>query len=671
MKNRFTLLIAFCLMALTASAQLVDVITGLQFPYALALDGNDLYISVGLSSNGKIAKLDITQPNPTLTTVVQISTNPGGLVINGNDLFFTKFYDGIVSKINITQTNPTVTDIVDLTGTAGGLLLSGNELFISNENQNEVVKIDYTQPNPTPSTLVTGLSGPFGIAKDGNNLYISEFAGGKVVKVDLSQMNPAPVNLVTGLSQPGGLTLNGKFLYIAHGGSFAGKISRVDVTQTLPMLEDIVGGLSNPRLCAFDGIDLYIAEAGSSSAPTGKISKLEIGQPTFSTQPTICANAVPTDLGGASPTGGSYSGPGVTDDGNGETFTFDPVAAGGAGTYTVTYTAINGQTATSTLTVVASPTAMFTPPSPVIVDAGVQTGLGGGTPTGGVYSGTGITDDGNGMTYSFDPMAAGVGTHTITYSYTDGNGCSDMAEGVVEVNAAIPPDNECSGANDINALFGQAENEPQTSSLYDNTGYNSTGDPATGYECFDDGALERTTWYSFMGDGNNYRIKTIQCTATNYITNGDTQMAVYSGDCANPTAVACSEDEDFGNQIYNANLELQTVAGTNYLIMIDGWSGTTYSAEGEFCLEVTNLTPNAVTDIKQTDIQIFPNPTTGEIQMRNVDADQVQIFDGMGRLLFSEKQPGNTLDLSAMPAGVYFLKITEGKEVYSARVVKE
>jgi hypothetical protein len=42
----------------------------------------------------------------------------------------------------------------------------------------------------------------------------------------------------------------------------------------------------------------------------------------------------------------------------------------------------------------------FTAPADLCLDAGVQTGLGGGTPTGGVYSGPGVTDDGNGMTYS-------------------------------------------------------------------------------------------------------------------------------------------------------------------------------------------------------------------------------------------------------------------------------
>ena len=52
-------------------------------------------------------------------------------------------------------------------------------------------------------------------------------------------------------------------------------------------------------------------------------------------------------------------------------------------------------------------------------DAGIQAGLGGGSPSGGVYSGPGVTDDGNGTTYSFDPAAAGVGVHTLTYAYTD------------------------------------------------------------------------------------------------------------------------------------------------------------------------------------------------------------------------------------------------------------
>jgi hypothetical protein len=70
----------------------------------------------------------------------------------------------------------------------------------------------------------------------------------------------------------------------------------------------------------------------------------------------------------------------------------------------------------------------FTAPSDLCVDAGVQLGLGGGSPTGGVYSGPGVTDDGNGNTYSFDPLAAGIGVHAITYTLSGTCSASDDVE---------------------------------------------------------------------------------------------------------------------------------------------------------------------------------------------------------------------------------------------------
>jgi len=59
--------------------------------------------------------------------------------------------------------------------------------------------------------------------------------------------------------------------------------------------------------------------------------------------------------------------------------------------------------------------AAFTAPGDVCETVGILTNLGGGTPSGGLYSGPGVTDDGNGSTFTFDPSVAGVGVHTITY----------------------------------------------------------------------------------------------------------------------------------------------------------------------------------------------------------------------------------------------------------------
>ncbi|MEL6660614.1 MAG: SdrD B-like domain-containing protein, partial [Bacteroidota bacterium] len=157
---------------------------------------------------------------------------------------------------------------------------------------------------------------------------------------------------------------------------------------------------------------------------------------TFTAPADQCEDApLLTGQGGGSPTGGVYSGPGVTDDGNGTTYTFSPDGAG-VGVHTITYnvTDANGcsGSASDDVEVISNPTAAFTAPADLCADAGVQSGLSGGTPTGGVYSGTGVTDDGNGMTYSFDPAAAGAGTHTITYT-VGASGCTDAASDDVEV----------------------------------------------------------------------------------------------------------------------------------------------------------------------------------------------------------------------------------------------
>ena len=64
-----------------------------------------------------------------------------------------------------------------------------------------------------------------------------------------------------------------------------------------------------------------------------------------------------------------------------------------------------------------SPVPAISTEEEVCVGQGVQV-FGGGTPAGGEYSGPGVTDDGNGTSYTFDPAVAGIGTHSIGYDVT-------------------------------------------------------------------------------------------------------------------------------------------------------------------------------------------------------------------------------------------------------------
>ena len=182
---------------------------------------------------------------------------------------------------------------------------------------------------------------------------------------------------------------------------------------------------------------MYTDVTGCTASASDDVEVFALPAVDFTALADLCIDVgEQADLGGGTPTGGVYSGAGVTDDGNGMTYSFDPSAAGvGVHSLTYTYTDANGCTnsADDDVEVFSLPVVDFTALGDLCIDAGVQADLGGGAPTGGVYSGAGVTDDGNGMTYSFDPSAAGVGVHSLTYTYTDANGCTNLADDDVEV----------------------------------------------------------------------------------------------------------------------------------------------------------------------------------------------------------------------------------------------
>jgi hypothetical protein len=71
--------------------------------------------------------------------------------------------------------------------------------------------------------------------------------------------------------------------------------------------------------------------------------------------------------------------------------------------------------------------------------------LTGGLPEGGTYTGTGVTGG------VFDPAAAGVGEHTITYTYEDENGCMDTCTFQITVSdeEGNPGDANCDGVVNV------------------------------------------------------------------------------------------------------------------------------------------------------------------------------------------------------------------------------
>lgn len=111
-------------------------------------------------------------------------------------------------------------------------------------------------------------------------------------------------------------------------------------------------------------------------------------------------------------------------------------------TYTITGTDANGcsDTTTTTVTVNSLPSVTLTAQGTHCFDDAAFT-LSGGAPTGGTYSGPGVSA---GM---LTPATAGNGTHTITYSYTDANGCSSSATSSVVIDA-------CASVSEASGFYG-------------------------------------------------------------------------------------------------------------------------------------------------------------------------------------------------------------------------
>ncbi len=125
----------------------------------------------------------------------------------------------------------------------------------------------------------------------------------------------------------------------------------------------------------------------------------------------------------ALPGGGTFSGAGVS--GN----NFNPATAG-VGTWPVSYSYTDqfGCSNSKTISVVVNPLPVVSldAVAPICVNGAAHILV--GHPSGGTFSGTGVVNN------VFNPAIAGLGTHTITYTYSDGNGCTNFSTTTVLVN---------------------------------------------------------------------------------------------------------------------------------------------------------------------------------------------------------------------------------------------
>jgi len=218
-------------------------------------------------------------------------------------------------------------------------------------------------------------------------------------------INVNPVPLVSGGSYPN-VCSNAGLVALAGtpaGGTFTG----TGVTGS--NFDPVVG----TQTLTYD----YIDGQGCSNSTTTTIIVVNPAAIDAGTYSPVCVDAANVALVG-SPAGGTFSGTGVASN------SFDPSV--GTQLITYDYTDPAGCFGSSTTTITVNPLP--------IVDAGVYSAVCSngssvalvGTPSGGTFAGTGVTGS------TFNPTS---GTQTITYSYTNVNGCTNSDVATITVNA--------------------------------------------------------------------------------------------------------------------------------------------------------------------------------------------------------------------------------------------
>lgn len=466
----------------------------------------------------------------------------------------------------------------------------------------------------------------------------------------------------------------------------------------------VSGGFFNPN-SAGAGTHLisYTFQDGNGCFGTANTSIVVHALPTVTINNLndVCTNTTPFTITAGSPAGGTWFGNGVSNN------IFSPLSAG-LGTHSLTYIYTDNNncsnSATDNITVFNPPTASFQITAPVCSSDPPFT-MTGGTPAGGNYTGTGLTNN------VFDPGATGAGTFGITYTYTDTIGCtatdadsivvvqgpnvsidslSPMCEDALPVNLTGSPANGTFSGTGVNG----AQFEPQTAGpgthkvYYSYTDSSCTGTDSTDVVvnakptitftqinpfCSNDSATTLThaspaggTWQAQGVTGSTFdpSIPTpgqVPATYSYTDSNGcfqkgfDTLTVNAAPPIPTITQVGDSlqSSSTTGNQWYLAGSAINGATGEFYEPTQNG-SYTVTVTDGNNCSETStayNFVLNGIENILTSGSwQVYPNPTTGkfiiDIHTQEAGELKVELINGLGQIIFTEEIENFSGDLN-------------------------
>ena len=208
-------------------------------------------------------------------------------------------------------------------------------------------------------------------------------------------------------------------------------------------ITDPANGIFNPSVAGIGSFTVTYTISGScGNSDVTTINVTSTLDASITSVGPYCSNDSPINLN-AVDGGGIWTGNGISNSNTGE---FDPNLAG-PGTHVITYAIMGacGDISTAQITVIDAVASFTLPVDSICNDNAPITFY--GTPVGGSWSGNGINSNG-----LFDPIIAGVGNHSITYTIS--GTCPDSYSEVIIVQESITAmignvNNLCAGSSPI------------------------------------------------------------------------------------------------------------------------------------------------------------------------------------------------------------------------------
>lgn len=371
----------------------------------------------------------------------------------------------------------------------------------------------------------------------------------------------------------------------------------------------------------------------------------------------VCSNSAFFALSGGSPSGGQYSGNGIS---NGNFF---PVLAGtGNIPVNYTYTAGNGCSATATANIQVNPLPAVTIGnfSPTCLNT-TPFNLSGGTPAGGYYSGTGVSGT------TFNPSVAGAGFTTISYVFTDVNSCTNSAQTQISVTAPPTVTLSTFSATCVNGTPVLLSGGSPSGGTYSGTGVsNGYFNPQLG-----------TGTYTI-----NYSVSQNNClgSASRPITvfpAPSVQLGVDSVVCANST-ILINAGSGFSSVVWSTGEVGSSInvdsAGTGIgSRLISVVVTNTFGCQSSDTIQITFDPCSGMSQPVKENLGVFiyPNPFHGSFRILAEKVVNIYIYDMSGRVVEQQQNVNGYTDAgSNLAAGTYFVDVIYLDQRKTLKIIK-